>query len=243
MPSIDKGKVKKHFSSHASEYDQHADLQKEMARELLAQIENCQPKSILDIGTGTGELALELTKTFPAAQITAIDIAEGMIQYAKSKLNGHRINFEIADAETLPYPDACFDLITSNASLQWMDPILSLENSARVLKSGGKLFFSTFGPGTLNELKELGLQTHDFTSKAMLEQALSNAFARHQITTRKKVRNYPSAKDLFAFLKKTGASCALGGISLGLSGKRKFTAFNYAPISVSYEIILGCAVK
>lgn len=59
-----------------------------------------------------------------------------------------------ADAQALPIADASIDLVYSSLCLQWCeDPGLALDEFRRVLRPGGMLLFSTFGPGTLHELR------------------------------------------------------------------------------------------
>ena len=80
-----KKRISQNFSKSSNTYDLHADIQKEMMHALLLQVKESTPQRILDIGGGTGTLAKLLADKFPRSQITAIDIAPGMIETAKSK--------------------------------------------------------------------------------------------------------------------------------------------------------------
>ncbi|MCL6586559.1 MAG: methyltransferase, partial [Anoxybacillus sp.] len=71
---IDKQLMQKRFSERANTYDQFANVQKKMAHELMARISR-PPKTILEIGCGTGYLTKLLYDAYPHAQLTAIDIA------------------------------------------------------------------------------------------------------------------------------------------------------------------------
>jgi len=84
---IDKGRIKRSFNTHALSYDQSAHLQQKVAGEVIERVRalGVYPDRILDIGTGTGFIAISLKKLFPFATSHACDIAYGMVTLAKSK--------------------------------------------------------------------------------------------------------------------------------------------------------------
>jgi ubiquinone/menaquinone biosynthesis C-methylase UbiE len=97
---------------------------------------------VLDIGTGSGLLAIELTKARPDWQVTGTDISEKMLELAIQ--NAARaglykgIEFRQAPAATLPFTDGFFSLVVSNASLHlWTDPIKVFKEITRVTAAGG----------------------------------------------------------------------------------------------------------
>lgn len=97
---------------------------------------------VLDIGTGSGHLAILLAKAHPDWQITGIDISEDMLALARQNAarNGlaDRIEFRQDSAEALPFADGCFSLVVSNASLHlWTNPLQVFEEIARVTSPGG----------------------------------------------------------------------------------------------------------
>jgi ubiquinone/menaquinone biosynthesis C-methylase UbiE len=97
---------------------------------------------VLDIGTGSGLLAIELAKARPDWRITGIDIAEDMLKLArqnteKAGLSG-KIEFLQAPAAELPFGDGSYDIVASNASLHlWKDPVKVFTEIARVIAPGG----------------------------------------------------------------------------------------------------------
>jgi len=109
------------------------------------------PGAILDLGTGTGTLALEAARRWPAA-VTGIDASRGMILAARGRAredlpasDAARISFDIADAGHLPYPDESFDLVVSSFVLQLVQNRLAvLREAHRVLRPGGVLAFVTW---------------------------------------------------------------------------------------------------
>ena len=74
-----------------------------------------QPKNILDIATGTGDLAISLSKT-SASEIVGLDISEGMLEVGRQKISQKQLNSKIkmivGDSENLPFDDDTFDAIT-----------------------------------------------------------------------------------------------------------------------------------
>jgi len=85
---IDKKILQMHFSRNAKNYDAYAKVQKKMANTLLdmLDLDSKSRLDILDVGCGTGYLTKLLLDRWPDARITAIDIAPGMIEYARDRL-------------------------------------------------------------------------------------------------------------------------------------------------------------
>ncbi|HOD10785.1 MAG TPA: class I SAM-dependent methyltransferase, partial [Flavobacterium sp.] len=73
------------------------------------------PETILDIATGTGDLAIMMTKT-SAKKIVGLDLSAGMLDIGKQKIAAKNLSDKIemiqADSENIPYPDNHFDAIT-----------------------------------------------------------------------------------------------------------------------------------
>lgn len=84
-------------------------------RKLIDMVKKTQPKYILDVATGTGDLAIAMADS-DAEKIIGLDISAGMLQVGKNKIHAknldHRIEMVQADSENLPYPDHTFDAIT-----------------------------------------------------------------------------------------------------------------------------------
>jgi len=126
-------------------YDEHARrFMGPIYRRFAAKAAKINPagKQVLDIGTGSGRLAIELARGRPDWQITGIDISEDMLKLAReniinSKL-ADRIDFQQASAAALPFADGYFALVTCNSSLHlWADPIKVFSEIARVTSPGG----------------------------------------------------------------------------------------------------------
>jgi demethylmenaquinone methyltransferase/2-methoxy-6-polyprenyl-1,4-benzoquinol methylase len=100
------------------------------------------PRKILDLATGTGDLALVLQKKFPAAEVIGADFSPEMLEIAKRK--GVRETV-VADARRLPFDDATFDVVTIAFGLRnlpdWGE---GLREMRRVLRSGGHVLILDF---------------------------------------------------------------------------------------------------
>lgn len=101
-----------------------------------------KPAHLLDIATGTGDLALALTRALPEIDILGTDFCQPMLDVARKRGLG---NLLCADAMNLPLPDASFDVATVAFGLRNMaDYGAALREFARVLRPGGHLLILDF---------------------------------------------------------------------------------------------------
>jgi demethylmenaquinone methyltransferase/2-methoxy-6-polyprenyl-1,4-benzoquinol methylase len=100
-----------------------------------------QPDTILDIATGTGDLAINLAKT-SASKIIGFDISPGMLEVGKKKIThkqlDHKIEMVIGDSEKMPFDDNSFDAITVAFGIRNFENLeQGLSEILRVLKPNG----------------------------------------------------------------------------------------------------------
>ena len=100
-----------------------------------------QPKTVLDIATGTGDLAINLAET-SAEEIVGLDISPGMLEVGKEKVKAkqldNRIDMIIGDSENMPFEDNTFDAITVAFGVRNFETLENgLKDILRVLKPGG----------------------------------------------------------------------------------------------------------
>ena len=98
---------------------------------------------MLDIATGTGDLAILLSERLKPETLIGCDISEGMMQVAREKCRKRGITdiaFEKEDCTALSYPDGCFDAVTSSFGIRNFQELdKALGEMCRVLRKGGHL--------------------------------------------------------------------------------------------------------
>ena len=110
-------------------------------KKLVNLVKATQPKEILDIATGTGDLAIALAKT-NAARIVGLDISNGMLEVGRKKIENLELSSVIemvqADSENLPFEDNSFDAITVAFGIRNFETLeKGLAEILRVLKPNG----------------------------------------------------------------------------------------------------------
>jgi trans-aconitate 2-methyltransferase len=126
------------------QYAAHAGHRQRPAYELLARIRADDPRTVIDLGCGPGDITANLARRWPNAQVTGIDSSQAMIDAASSRAHD-RLRFHTGNIATWE-PDTPPDVIYSNAALQWVPAHLDLlENWMQALAPGGWLAFGVPG--------------------------------------------------------------------------------------------------
>lgn len=230
---FDPRSVTRSFAAASRSYDAAAWLQSAVRGELLSRVEllRAPPRAILDLGAGTGLAAVELKRRFGRASVTAADIAAPMLEVARRRSRFWRpIRCVEADARRLPFEDASFDLVFSNLMLQWLlPPDAALAEMRRVLRPGGLLLLSSFGPETLQELRAAwaaaddGVHVSEFIDMHDLGSALQRSgFIEPVLDVDRHVRHYADARALMQELKALGAHNLDARRARGLTGRAAF---------------------
>lgn len=262
---LDRRAVARAFDRASGSYDAAAALQERVRNELLGRLDELkvQPRAVLDLGAGTGHASRALKRRFPKALTVAVDIAPGMLERARAQSRWLR-RFERvrADAYSLPFRDQSFDLVFSSLMLQWCDDLDAVFTEiSRVLAPGGLLLFSTFGPGTLAELREAwaasddtapGLHepatnhvNHFFDPHALGSALMHSGFIEPVLDVDRIVLEYPDTLALMRELKAIGAHNATRGRPRGLTGRSRLAAMTRAyeaqrhdgSLPATYEVI------
>lgn len=106
-------------------------------------VNKIKPESILDIATGTGDLAIMMAEKTNAKKIVGLDISEGMLSVGKEKVTqkkmSDRIELVVGDSEKLPFEDNTFDAITVSFGVRNFETLdKGLSEILRVLKPEGR---------------------------------------------------------------------------------------------------------
>jgi demethylmenaquinone methyltransferase / 2-methoxy-6-polyprenyl-1,4-benzoquinol methylase len=165
-----------------------------------------KPRSILDVATGTGDLAIAMNRLSPE-KIVGIDIATQMIAIGKQKIEKKKltgvIHLHAGDAEKIPYPENSFDAVTVAFGVRNFENLeLGLAEMKRILKPGGTMQILEFShPGTA-PVKQL----YNFYSRFIIPfigRLISRNNAAYTYLP-ESVAKFPSGDDFISKLEKTG---------------------------------------
>jgi SAM-dependent methyltransferase len=135
------------WNSPGGRYD---DISRSIADAIEHAIERLQPKSgerILDLATGTGWGSRVVAQRFPGVKIAGADIADQMLEHARSAAAAQKLDIDYihADAEKLPFSDGAFDAIVSTFGVMFVGkPEPAAAELARVVKRGGRVVLATW---------------------------------------------------------------------------------------------------
>ena len=129
-------------------------------KKAIRQLKAEQPKSILDVATGTGDFAFEAIKILKPNKVTGVDISAGMLEVAKRKIRErkleHVFSVRLGDSEKLPFDDNQFDAITVAYGVRNYENLeRGLADMRRVLKPGGKIVILEFSKPRRFPVKQL----------------------------------------------------------------------------------------
>jgi len=256
---FDKQRVAASFSRAASSYDSVAQLQRDVGNAALNYLPDQAPQRVIDLGSGTGYFSEQLQQRFPQAQLISLDLAEGMLRYAREHRPLKQGHYLCGDAESLPLADSCTDLIFSSLAIQWCGdyPRLFAE-IARVLKPGGYFLFATLGPQTLHELRQAWatvdgfVHVNSFTPASELQQAIPQTLETALWQREEWLLRYAELKQLTDELKGIGAHNMNQGQQHALTGRQRILGFKAAYeaqraaegyLPATYEVFYGLLRK
>jgi demethylmenaquinone methyltransferase/2-methoxy-6-polyprenyl-1,4-benzoquinol methylase len=165
-----------------------------------------KPASVLDVATGTGDLAIAVSSLKPHT-IVGIDISEKMLEIGRRKIAGQglsdMITLQQADAEKIPFPDHFFDAVTVAFGVRnYENLLLGLTEMRRVLRPGGLMMILEFSHPSTFPMKQL----YAFYSTVVIPRVgrLFSGNARAYSYLPESVAAFPSGKDFLGILERTG---------------------------------------
>lgn len=243
MSVFDPRAVRRAFGRAAQGYSQAAVLQREVESRLLEQLQYLDdrvPATVLDLGSGPGSASAALKARWGRkCRVLALDLALPMLREVQAKSRFWRpLHAVQADARALPFADDSLDLVFSNLCLQWVDDLpRALAELRRVLREGGLLVFSTFGPETLIELREAYARagfTPPLSPFAAIQQVgealVAQGFKNPVLERDRFTLTYPDTTALMRDLKAIGATDARVDRPRGLGGRGRHRA-----VAAAYE--------
>jgi len=261
---IDISQVRRHFSGHAGEYDLYAIVQKRVAASLLTRLPDDVSGPVVDIGTGTGDVAALLRPQLPESMLLVSDLAHDMTKAAVRRLS-QALGVD-ADARALPFADNSLGLVLSASMYQWIDDLpAAFAECRRVLRPGGYFCFALFGEGTLGELRSVfnrALEVcgssrpshfHEFPSLGSVMSALDQAgFEAVACCQEMEQDLHADFRQLMQGLKRIGAQNASRQRPAGLFPRRVMQSMaalyrqeyeTPAGLPASYCVVYGCGKK
>ena len=258
-PVFDARQVRRAFSRASAGYTSAAALQREVEARLLESLDflalvpgrdpRWSPGTVLDVGSGPGHAAQAMRARWPKARIVALDLSLPMLRQVEPRAGWNPLRRPVdrvcADLRALPLADASVDVLFSNLCLQWIDDLpAAFAGFRRVLKPGGLLLCSTFGPDTLWELREAFARADEaphvspFASIAQFGDALMHAGFRDPVLDRDVVQHgHADLPALMRELRALGATNALQGRRHTLTGRARFAA-----AAAAYEPLRGAGL-
>ncbi|RRQ22108.1 malonyl-ACP O-methyltransferase BioC [Thiohalobacter thiocyanaticus] len=257
---LDKRQVRLAFNRAAATYDGVAVLQREVGQRLLERLEliRLQPEWALDLGAGTGQITQALLRRYRGSRVLALDLAEAMLAQTRRAAGWwRRPRLVCGDAEQLPLADDSVDLLVSNLTLQWCNSLdRAFAEFRRVLRPGGALFFTTFGPDTLKEVRDSWAEVdgHSHTNRFIDMHDIGDALVRAGLAepvmdVERLQLTYRDLPRLVREIKALGAHNVTAGRARSLTGRAHWRAFEQAyesrrrdgVLPVSYEVVYGHA--
>lgn len=269
--SLDKRLLRRSFEKAAETYDHAAVLQREICDRMLSRLDFIKylPDLILDMGSGTGYGTQKLRERYDRSTIIALDIALNMHLQAYRPISGwrkwislvkrHPIDYVTGDIEQLPLQKESVNMIWSNLALQWCNDLKqSMMECHRVLKPGGLIMFSTFGPDTLSELRKAfkAVDSYQHINRFIdmhdIGDILVHAgFAEPVMDMEYITLTYQDVASIMRDLKAIGAHNVMIGRKKGLTGKRTWQQIidryellrQSGKLPATYEVVYGHAWK
>lgn len=159
-----KAQVADMFNNIADKYDflNHflsLGIDKGWRKKAIQEVGAVHPGTILDVATGTGDLAIAASKLKPR-KITGVDIADGMLDVGRKKLREQHldelITLQHGDSESLPFPDETFDVVMCAYGVRNFEHLeTGLKEMARVTSQGGKVVILEFSHPVSFPVKQL----------------------------------------------------------------------------------------
>jgi malonyl-CoA O-methyltransferase len=257
---LDPRTVRRSFDRASRTYDTAAAVQGEIRTRMLERLDivRLQPTAVLDLGAGTGHASRELKRRYPSAQVIALDSSLAMLRASAPQQRFLRRFAPVCgDAHRLPVRSQSFDLVLSNLLLEWChEPDAVFGEVARVLRPKGLFTFTTVGPDTLKEVRELWrgvdpfTHVHRFIDMHDFGDALLRAgFAEPVMDTERLTVTYRDLSTLLDEIRGSGARNIAQGRPHGLTGRargalvrsRSEELVRNGPLRISVEVIHGHA--
>ncbi len=176
-------------------------------RQAIRQLAPYHPKAVLDVATGTADMAILMTRYLSSAHITGIDISAGMLEIGKQKIArlklSDRVELQTGDSERIHFPDNSFDAVTVAFGIRNFENLeKGLGEMLRVMRPGGRLLVLEFSRPRQTVFRRF----YNFYMRAVacpIGRLLSRNREAYQYLD-ESVRVFPEGQVLLEILKKSG---------------------------------------
>lgn len=267
---LDPAALRRAFDRTAAAGAAAAFLDREIEKRMAERLEYIrhEPQRILDGGIGSGASLAPLRARFPKAALVGLDVSLERIravrplaltERARQFFSGRTVRAVCGDLNLLPFAGGTFDLVWSNLALPFAaDTLEAFREWHRVLRVGGLLMFSTYGPDTLKELREAfaaadaHLHVHGFIDMHDLgDMLVATGFAEPVMDMELLTLTYTDVGALASDLRRSGQINAIATRSRGLmtprARDRMLTAYErfrrQDRLPATVEVIYGHAWK
>ncbi len=176
-------------------------------RKAISHLSEINPKTILDVATGTADVAIMASRLLKPDRIVGIDISEGMLEIGRSKVNKQGLSNTIellkGDSEAINFADNSFDAITVAFGVRNFQQLeKGLDEIKRVLKPGGKLVVLEFSKPTLPIVRSV----YNFYMKTITPN-MGKLFSKNRHAYEyldESIKKFPEGKNFTAILDKLG---------------------------------------
>lgn len=211
---MEKALIERRFSKAIKSYRNQAGAQMQIARTLIRHIkrnrENPAFSRVLEVGCGSGALTREFLRSYTPEHLYLNDlcseIASGEITEYMAPAPSTEVNYLIGDVERLALPQD-LDIIISSSVLQWLEsPLSFIIKSSKLLRKGGIMAFSLFGPQNLYEIATLTKVSLNYLPLEAFCGRLSADFELLEAKEEKITLLFDSPREVLLHLKGTGVN-------------------------------------
>ena len=195
-------------------------------RKVMREVTKQPVQKLLDVATGTADLAIMAAKHVP--EVIGVDISEGMLSHGRTKMTkkglDHQIKLQQADSVALPFPDGTFDAITVAFGVRNFEELQrGITEMQRVLKANGRLFVLEFSKPQKTPMKQL-FRFYFHRVMPFVGKAVSKDCAAYSYLP-KSVEAFPEGSDFLKIMASAGlreckAESLTGGIASLYTGRK-----------------------
>lgn len=189
-------------------------------KKALSMLKNDQPKKILDIATGTADVAIMASKILSPEKIIGIDISQGMLDLGKKKVTDQGldkiIELQLGDSEAIQFNENSFDAVTVSFGVRNFQQLeIGLSEIKRVLREGGKLIVLEFSRPSLPGVQQLYKLYMSLVAPGIGKLFSNNRDAYQYLND--SVQKFPEGKDFVQVLESVGfKNTSFKRLSLGI---------------------------